>query len=87
MSLDLDKDVKILMFCRDQARNRYQIAKHSGNHYAAIFKRIEKLVKLGVLTVTKEKEWRSGPRTVKYFLITEAGMAILRGVKEAYRRE
>lgn len=86
MSLDLNKDVKILMFCRDKAHTRYEITRYCEGHYAAIFKHVEKLFKMGLLTVVGREEKVPG-KIIKHYLITEAGLAMLKGVKEAYRKE
>jgi hypothetical protein len=84
MSLDIPKDAELLKFC-EYKQNRYGIAKHFGNHYPSIIQRVEKLVKMGFLKEL-EPEGGSGPKgKVRFFLTTDSGRAVLRGLMEAHK--
>lgn len=84
MSLDMQKDVKILKYCAETAHNRYQIAKHIANHYSSTYKRVNKLVSMQLLLISRQEDGRSGLK-VKFFLTSDKGRAILRGYMEARR--
>ena len=83
-SLKLPKDLQILRLCTQQ-HTRYQVMQHFHNHQSTTEAYMNRLLKMELLFIVKEEPYRTG-KTIKWFLITAKGRAVLRGHEEAERR-
>jgi predicted transcriptional regulator len=79
-SLKIPKDIKVLSFCCTP-KIQYEIMQEMNNGQSTVQTYIERLVKMGLLFVVEEKEYRPGKKSKKY-LITDKGRAVLRAMEK-----